>query len=101
MKSHSNKSAPITLILTHHMDASHGWVQVPATLIDALGILDKITEFSYYSHDPAIYYLEEDCDAGTLIDAMKAQGFDFVFKPKDHGDEFRLLRALSRVGSSN
>ncbi len=86
------------LILTHHIDAGHGWVEASAKLIDQLGILNQITEYSYYSHTEQKYYLEEDCDAGVLIDALKGIGQEFVFRSQDHGDEFRKLNRLARVG---
>ena len=50
-------------------DGSHGWLAVPLTDLEDLGIEDQISECSYVDHDWGIAYLEEDCDATTFITA--------------------------------
>ena len=55
-------------------DPGHGWVKVPLTLLMKLGIIDKITTYSYMRGEFA--YLEEDCDASTFFNAMKAKGIE-------------------------
>jgi hypothetical protein len=52
-------------------DPGHGWLEVPIEQINALGIAEKISGYSYKRNGMA--YLEEDCDAGTFIDAYKAK----------------------------
>jgi hypothetical protein len=54
-----------------HTDPGHGWLAVPFKDIDALGIGDKISAFSYVKGKTA--YLEEDCDAAVFINAYKAR----------------------------
>lgn len=68
------------MTLTFHTDPSHGWVECPITLINKLNIKDKISKYSYRRGDKA--FLEEDCDAGVLIDALKAQGKTIEFIEK-------------------
>lgn len=51
----------------HHTDGGHGWVAVKRSELVALGILDKITHFSYQRGDTV--YLEEDCDLSTFHNA--------------------------------
>jgi hypothetical protein len=58
----------------YHTDPGHGWVEAPVALLAELGIASKITPYSYVSHDGKIAYLEEDCDAGVLMQAVKARG---------------------------
>lgn len=53
-------------------DPGHGWIKVPKKLLAELGIADKITPYSYMRGDFA--YLEEDADASTFFEAMKAAG---------------------------
>ena len=53
-------------------DPGHGWIKVPKKLLVELGIAEKITPYSYMRGDFA--YLEEDVDAGTFFEAMKAAG---------------------------
>jgi hypothetical protein len=54
---------------TVYTDPTHGWVKVPVTLLDTLGIADKITRFSY--RRGAYAYLEEDLDMCTFASAYR------------------------------
>lgn len=87
------------LILTHHQDMEHGWVEVPATLMDRLGILEQVSEYSYFSFDRQAYYLEEDGDASLLIKALKSQGLEYVLKSKNYASR-APMRRMARVGSA-
>ena len=95
------KNAEVTFqstpTFTHHTDAGHGWVEVPKDLAIALGFVDEISSYSF--HDEDNYYLEEDCDAGLLIDTLKNRGQEFSMDNlnTDEGDSF--IRALSSVRS--
>lgn len=62
-----------TLKLTYYTDAGHGWLKVNRAELDALGISDKVSAYSYQKGDFA--YLEEDCDASLFMDAAKAAGW--------------------------
>jgi len=62
-----------------HSDAGHGWLEVPYKMVSALGIANKISRYSYISLSGATVYLEEDCDAGLFIDAMRAANKPFTF----------------------
>lgn len=87
------------LTLTFHSDPGHGWLEVPRSLADSLGVTPKITAYSYRSIDDKTLYLEEDCDAQTFIEAAKAAGYTYTFNEvcSTHGDSF--IRRLRRVGS--
>jgi hypothetical protein len=52
-----------------HQDSGHGWLEVPAREIKAMGLEGRITSYSYLHEDKA--YLEEDLDAGTFLDMRK------------------------------
>ena len=54
-----------------HTDPGHGWLAVPFKDIEALGVGDKISGYSYVKGKTA--YLEEDCDAAVFINAYKAR----------------------------
>jgi hypothetical protein len=64
---------------TRTCDPGHGWLLVKAGDIAALGLTEAdFTPYSYqaprFSHDFAgVIALEEDCDAGTFIEAYKAR----------------------------
>jgi hypothetical protein len=50
-------------------DPGHGWLVVPMEDVHTAGCAEQITAYSYQSRDGQTAYLEEDCDAGTFIDA--------------------------------
>jgi len=55
-----------------YSDAGHGWLAVKRDELNALNLLNKISEYSYQKGQTV--YLEEDCDAGLFIEAKKQQG---------------------------
>ena len=60
-------SSPTTLHF--YEDPNHGWLKVPVKLLEELQLVDQISHYSYLLGQYA--YLEEDCDAGKLIEALK------------------------------
>jgi hypothetical protein len=70
-------------------DAGHAWLKVPISLLVKLGIATKISNFSYQRGDFA--YLEEDCDATTFSNALKAAGktFEYVEHSSDKSSRIR------------
>lgn len=62
------------LKIKHYQDPGHGWLAVKMDLIRKLGILGKISPYSYAKGQTV--YLEEDCDASVFLDAAKAAGFE-------------------------
>lgn len=80
---------------TFHSDPGHGWLEAPRSLIDELGIADKISHYSYQGDgfkNPGMVYLEEDQDAGILIEALKAKGVEVSFC--DQYSETTFIRDL-------
>ena len=69
-----------------YSDAGHGWVAVKRQELADLGILDKVSGYSYQKGKTV--YLEEDCDATLLINKLKeldiTYAFDDKFCSKDH-----------------
>lgn len=61
-----------TKTVKFYSDPGHGWAKVRISELESLGIKDRITYFSYIRGEWA--YLEEDCDFGTYIAAMKERG---------------------------
>ena len=59
--------------LTFYADPGHGWLEVDRSDLDALGIIDKVSRYSYAKGEKA--YLEEDCDAGLFIETAKGNGW--------------------------
>lgn len=65
---------------TFYNDGGHGWVKVSKALLKELGIADKVSTYSYQRGENA--YLEEDCDASLLVNALKERGIEPKFTDK-------------------
>lgn len=65
-----------------HVDAGHGWLAVKRSELKKLGILQKITSFSYQRGKTV--YLEEDCDAGTFMKAKEEKGEEVPMRESYH-----------------
>lgn len=68
--------------LVFYSDPGHGWLKVSLRELVKLGIADKITSFSYVRGRYA--YLEEDCDAGVYMEALKASRKSVKFEVEEH-----------------
>lgn len=58
--------------IIYHNDAGHGWYAVKRAKLKAMGILDKVSAFSYQRGNTV--YLEEDCDASLFFNALEDKG---------------------------
>jgi hypothetical protein len=59
-------------------DPGHGWLKVPVTELERLGIAHKISTYSYLRDGMA--YLEEDCDFTVFHKARADRGEPFRIK---------------------
>ncbi len=66
--------------LNFHSDPGHGWLEIPTSVLVQLGIQTKISAYSYIDTYGQTAFLEEDCDAGVLMDALKDKGITVTFK---------------------
>jgi len=62
----------------YHHDSGHGWLAVKRKELIDLNIEGLISGCSYQKGETV--YLEEDCDAGVYIHAMKSKGINVEFK---------------------
>ena len=76
-----------------YADPGHGWAAVKRKTLVELGILDKITYFSYQRGQSV--YLEEDCDLSTFITAMREAGKEVEFK-HSHTNKSSPIRSYDR-----
>ena len=53
-----------------YADAGHGWMAVKRDILETLGLLDKVSSYSYQRGNTV--YLEEDCDASLVFQALGA-----------------------------
>lgn len=63
-----------THVFDFHQDPGHGWVAVPRSLVQKLPLPEPVSQFSYQSRDGAMLFLEEDCDAPLVLQALRDQG---------------------------
>lgn len=75
-------------------DPGHGWIKAHKDLVQVLGFQDQITSYSY--HDQDYYYLEEDCDAALLINALKNKNIQYELE-EDHINYDSFIRSLPNV----
>ena len=77
-----------------YADPGHGWVAVKIVELMQLGIITKVSGYSYMRGDTA--YLEEDCDAAMFFNAYREKhGVD----PKhnyNHTDRRSKIRSYSQ-----
>ena len=71
-----------------YTDPGHGWVKVKKELLVKLGIETKISRYSYQRGEFA--YLEEDCDAGLLINALKEHSINYSFKTNNSNKSSKI-----------
>ena len=56
----------------YHQDPGHGWLQVRREELERLGLLSRITRFSYQMDE--WIFLEEDQDMGVFLKAKESLG---------------------------
>jgi len=71
-------------------DPGHGWLKVSMVELIRLGIIDKVTSYSYKRNGFA--YLEEDCDLALFCRAKDARGEEVEFKPSYSDRDSRIRR---------
>ena len=85
-----------------HTDPGHGWLQVKRQELVDLGILDKISHYSYQKGDDV--YLEEDCDYSRFIMRMKELGRQVEvkeLKPAVYDSPVRSYASFNNVQKDN
>ena len=58
--------------LTFIADDGHGYLKVPMKVLEAYGLIGKVSGFSFKSKQFA--FLEEDCDAQMFLKTVKEAG---------------------------
>jgi hypothetical protein len=73
-----------------YSDPSHGWGAVKRSVLNDLGIANKISSYSYQKGDTV--YLEEDCDLPKLTTALSARGI-WIEHAQTHTDRRSPIRS--------
>jgi hypothetical protein len=64
--------------LTFVADAGHGYLKVPLKVLEAYGLVGKLSGFSFKSKK--FGFLEEDCDAPLFLKTIKEAGNEHHYK---------------------
>lgn len=83
------------LKLKKYNDPGHGWLAVKHDLLRQLGIHHKISGYSYSKGGTA--YLEEDCDASLLVEALIAANIPYTIESK-HTNRHSPIRSYKGYG---
>ena len=67
---------------TQFIDPGHSWLAVKRKLLSELGILDKVSSFSYQKGNTV--YLEEDCDVNLLAKIINADKLRYSSSTSDN-----------------
>ena len=74
-------------------DPGHGWLAADVQSLSALGLLDKVTRYSYRDGD--LVWLEEDCDGPAYLRALTKTGRPYkIIETHTRGDAW--IRRLPR-----
>lgn len=76
---------------TFYSDPGHGWLAVPRQELINLGVLHKISRYSYQRKD--MVYLEEDCDVSRYAQALKAEGKPFEYREAKPANQCSKIRS--------
>jgi len=68
-----------------YTDPGHGWLKTTMQILREFGVSGKISPCSHRRGDNV--WLEEDCDAPLLVNAMKKQGIDIKFAEHNRNSE--------------
>jgi len=77
-----------------YSDPGHGWGAVKRKVLIELGILDKISGFSYQKGQTV--YLEEDLDLATLTTALALKGIIVSYTEKNSPHKYSPIRNYDR-----
>lgn len=78
------------LKINYFTDPGHGWAAVKIKLLQDLGIIEKISHYSYMRGKTV--YLEEDCDFSVFLGALQAAGMPYSITEK-HTDRRHQIRS--------
>lgn len=81
------------LKLKFYSDPSHGWCAIKLNALYDLGIIEKISPYSYIRGKTA--YLEEDMDYSTLIQALFDKRINYSLTEK-HSNKSSPIRSYDR-----
>ena len=77
-----------TFTIIVYNDPGHGWGKVKRQVLSNLGLVDKVSAYSYQYKDNV--YLEEDCDLPLLVQTLFALDVRVKFIEKSTNKQSRI-----------
>jgi hypothetical protein len=77
-----------TFTIIVYNDPGHGWGKVKRQVLSNLGLVDKVSAYSYQYKDNV--YLEEDCDLSLLVQTLYALDVRVKFVEKSTNKQSRI-----------
>lgn len=77
-----------TFTIIVYNDPNHGWGKVKRQVLSNLGLVDKVSAYSYQYKDNV--YLEEDCDLSLLVQTLYALDVRVKFVEKSTNKQSRI-----------
>jgi hypothetical protein len=81
--------------LKFYSDPGHGWVAVKRKIVYDMDLAGKISPYSYQRGKTV--YLEEDCDASLLVEALRERGIEIAVE-ESTTDRTSPIRSYERFG---
>ena len=81
--------------LKFYSDPGHGWVAVKRKIVYDMDLAGKISPYSYQRGNTV--YLEEDCDASLLVEALRERGIEIALE-ENITDKTSPIRSYERFG---
>lgn len=79
-----------------YSDSGHSWAAVKRSVLNDLGIQNRITQYSYQRGETV--YLEEDCDFPLFVTEMCKHGYWIEHEHRDHGTR-SVIRSYERFST--
>jgi hypothetical protein len=77
-----------TFTIIVYNDPGHGWGKVKRQVLSNLGLIDKVSAYSYQYKDNV--YLEEDCDLPLLVQTLFALDVRVKFVEKSTNKQSKI-----------
>jgi hypothetical protein len=77
-----------TFTIIVYNDPGHGWGKVKRQVLSNLGLVDKVSAYSYQYKDNV--YLEEDCDLPLLVQTLFALDVRVKFVEKSTNKQSKI-----------
>jgi len=84
-----------TFTIIVYNDPGHGWGKVKRQVLSNLGLVDKVSAYSYQYKDNV--YLEEDCDLSLLVQTLYALDVRVKFVEKSTNKQSKIRSYESYV----